>query len=96
MKLILQFDCDADIIDVPEHVVLNRELYRKQFLKWIYNPKSIHGYRVINKGFSGVRYRGDAFVQWLNKRIIKKASEKATLEAQYVKNIACDIPTIFL
>ena len=33
MKLILEFDCDADVIEVPQYVLENREALRIKFLK---------------------------------------------------------------
>ncbi len=42
MKLLVQFDVDADIIDVPQKVIDNRDRYRNQFNKWITDPSVKH------------------------------------------------------
>jgi len=39
MKLVLEFDCDADIIEVPQNVIDNKNLLKKRFLKWIFNKQ---------------------------------------------------------
>ena len=97
MKMLVEFDVDADIVDVPKTVIDNREMMRRRFLKWVYkNPK----YRVkIVSGsgsvYYGVQYRSEAFVEWLNKKIL--TDEKASVIAQ---SVAIDennkqLPSIF-
>lgn len=89
MELILEFDCDADIIDVPQIVIDNRELLRKRFLKWLFNKHNNHGYwvkiRNNTEGYClGVRYRSDAFVEFLNKKVLKDNEQKAVILKQHV------------
>lgn len=40
MRLVIEFDCDADIIDVPEFVIENKDILQRRFWKWLSN-KSI-------------------------------------------------------
>ena len=88
MQLLVEFDLDADIIDVPQFVVENRNCYRKQFYKWLSDPKSKHSYWVKIQSrdgtyYMGLRYRSDAFVEWLN-RNIRKTGEHATISKTHV------------
>lgn len=87
MKMIVEFDCDADIIEVPQHVIDNRELLKQRFLKWLHSRSTKHKYRVkVNDGvrkYYTFQYRSDAFVEWLNKAILDD-SEKAVIIQKYV------------
>ena len=67
MRLFVEFDVSADIIDVPRDVLDNREHLRQRFLKWLYDPNVKHKYWTTFNGHRGVCYRSDAFVEWLNK-----------------------------
>lgn len=100
MLMKVHFDCDADIIDVPQDVVQNCDLYRKRFLKWLYNKSIKHKYWVRQfdgqgNEFWGVRYRSDAFVEWLNKKELDKGNEKAVVIKQYVSFDSGDFPTVY-
>lgn len=82
MQLLVQFDLDADIVEVPQCVVDERELLRRKFWKWISNQSIKHKYWVVyncNDGIQrvGLHFRGDAFVEWLNTKYLKNNSEKA-------------------
>lgn len=99
MKLVLEFDCDADIIEVPQSVIDNRDLLKKRFLKWIFNKRVKHKYWVTTqdhagKTFKGVRYRGDAFVEWLNKKVLSEESEKASIVEAYALEYSDSLPKI--
>ena len=96
MKLILEFDCDADVIEVPQYVLENREALRIKFLKWLYSEQTKHKYWVIlqdsdGKKYRGVRYRSDAFVEWLNKKVLKEETEKASILEEHVFRYADNI-----
>lgn len=100
MKMAIQFDVDADIIEVPEFVVKNRELMKRRFWKWLSNRSIRHKYWVtaidgIGKEFTGLRYRGDAFVEWLNKKVLDKVDQKAQMVEEHVWNFPEDMPSIF-
>ena len=56
MKLVLEFDLDADIIEVPQYVINNRELLQKRFYKRLYNSQSKHKYWIKMKDNSGKTY----------------------------------------
>ena len=71
MKMIVEFDIGADIIDVPQSVIDNRENLRTHFLKWLYDKNTKYKYWVemkdsTGKKMRGVCYRSNAFVEWLN------------------------------
>ena len=100
MKLVVQFDIDADILEVPQFVIDEREQLRKKFLSWIYNRNTRHKYWVKIKTQSGtvwgLRYRSDAFVEWLNKKVLKKSEEKAViLQTQVWEDEYDNLPSIF-
>ena len=84
MKCFVELDLHADIIDIPDPVALKIKKHRNRFLDWMYDRNNNHGYWVKGsngKGswFWGVQYDTEAFVQWLNKYVIKDACEKAVV-----------------
>ena len=100
MKMAIQFDLDADIIEVPEFVVENRELMKRRFWKWLSNKSIRHKYWVtvtdrFGKELTGLRYRGDAFVEWLNKKVLDKTDQKAYIVEEHVWDYPDDLPAIF-
>ena len=58
MKLVLEFDLDADMIEVPQSVIDQRELLQKRFCKWLYDPQTRHNYWVTMRDSSGKTYTG--------------------------------------
>ncbi len=101
MKLLVEFDLDADIIDVPQYVIDDREHYRNQFYKWLSDPSVKHKYwrkwkNSDGSTYVGLCYRSDAFVQWLNKKL-RKTGEKATvLQTQVsIADYHDQLPSIF-
>ena len=85
MKMMIEFDINADIIEVPESVVKDRELLRRRFLKWLYDKNVRHKYWVTSSGGEkGVCYRSDAFVEWLSKKVLKGDLVKAEIVAEEV------------
>lgn len=88
MKMIVEFDIDADIIDVPQRIIKERELIRRRFLKWLYDKGNKHKYcvQVENNGkkYDALCYRSDALVEWLNKKVLQNSVEKATIVKQHV------------
>lgn len=84
MKLYVEIDFYAQVIDVPSHIIEKREYYRNKFLDWIYNPKVKHLYREVSvdasgKFFVGMVYDGYAFVDWLNRKVLKETNEVAVM-----------------
>jgi len=99
MHMLIIFDCDADIIDVPEEIVMKRLSIRKEFLKWIYNKKSKHKYWEKYVRSSGeevlcLNYRSDALVEWLNRYKLKSHQEQASIIKQYVSAETDALPRI--
>ena len=88
MQMLIEFDIDGDIIDVPQRVIEDRELLHRRFLKWLYDKSIKHKYWVKVRSETGtfyaVQYRSDAFVEWLNKKVLKDCNEKATIVAECV------------
>ena len=100
MKMVVLFDVDADIIDVPEHIIENRDRMRSRFLRWLYDKSIKHKYWTkikMSNGdtFLGLCYRSDAFVEWLNRKELRKSPEKAKVLEQHVGDYPEDLPMIF-
>ncbi len=93
MQLIVEFDIDADLIDVPDSVIAQREALPPRFLKWLYDPGVKHRYRVREKGFVGYCYRSDAFVEWLNKKVLG-GSDRAVLLQEHLHEWDDALPSI--
>lgn len=84
MKLLIEFDVYSDIVDVPEFVINDINKYRNRFLDWMYNPKVKHKYwrkdvDAFGHKFKGVCYGSEAFIEWLNTKVLKNSEEKAAL-----------------
>ena len=97
MQMMLEFDINADIIDVPQFIIENREQYGRRFLKWLYDKRNRHQYWVtFSNGVKGVCFRSNAFVEWLNKKILKESGEKAEILLEEVDVAAYrHLPSIF-
>lgn len=100
MRMVIQFDLDADIIEVPELIVENRELMKRRFWKWLSNKSIKHKYWVTaidgsGKEFTGLRFRGDAFVEWLNKKVLDQEDQKAQMVEEHILDYPKDMPCIF-
>ncbi len=90
MKMMVAFDIDADIIDVPDEIAEKRNSYRNKLLDWLYNKKVKHSYRKIFYDSHGNKsevmcYRSDAFVEWLNKKPLRDSAYKATIVETHVE-----------
>lgn len=100
MKMIVEFDLDVDIIDVPQSVIDRKDQLRSRFLKWLYDESIKHKYWVETKDSTGrkirgLRYRSDAFVEWLNKKALSKTGEIAVILASRISEYPEDLPKIF-
>ena len=104
MKLYISSHGIGEIIEVPEHVVEKRNYYRKKFLDWLYDPKVKHKYRIevyeaSGKKFVGVRYDAEAFVEWLNKKVLRNTKSAKIVETDLEADIeaweATGLPYIF-
>ncbi len=84
MLLFVEFDVSADIIDVPERVIQEKDKLHRQFLKWLTDKRNHHKYWVTVGGHRGLSYRSEAFVEWLNTYILSESEEKARIDQQYV------------
>ena len=87
--MIVEFDISADLIQVPEWVVRDRESLRRRFLKWL---TGFEGSRRYRKG-GCYCYRSDAFVYWLNKKVLE--GEQARVVQEYLREWDETLPSIF-
>lgn len=102
MQLLIAFDCDGDIIEVPQVVIDEREVLARRFWKWISNKSIKHQYWATfqdesGKQWTGLKYRGDAFVAWLNKKYLKSSNDKAYVLHDHVDidDYEHSLPTIY-
>lgn len=98
--MVVKFDVDADIIDVPQFVIDNREVLRRRFLKWLSSKNTNHKYWrkwTSSSGLEiwGLQYRSDAFVEWLNKKVLCNAKDKAVILQEKIWEYPEDLPFIF-
>jgi hypothetical protein len=94
MRCFVANDTYADILEIPDPVALKILKYRKQFLQWLYDPKAKHPYRVKvpdGKGswFYGVVHDTNAFVEWLNQRVIRSKYPPAVIVESGLSPDAC-------
>ncbi|WP_292380353.1 hypothetical protein [Methanosarcina sp. UBA289] len=96
MLLVIQFDIDADIIDVPQTIIENAGHYQDQFHKWLSNKAVNHSYWFYKDGKKyGLIFRSDAFVEWLNKYPLKENSQKAKIVSQHSSEYEKALPILF-
>lgn len=101
MQLIVEFDCYADMLDVPSIVVEERDSLKRKFLNWLYCPKSHHTYYQYIMDSRGHRtkclvYGSKEFVDWLNNKILRASDEKAVIAERDIDvDMYQDVPLIF-
>ena len=100
MRLVVQFDLDADIIDVPSFVIDRKDVFRKKFLRWLYGPFNCHRFLRRTVDIAGVEhagmfYRGITFVEWINAKVLNKSLKKATVLEEYVTEYPSSLPVIY-
>ena len=84
MLMLVAFDISADIIDVPQEVIANRKNLSVQFLKWLFSPEVKPRYTVTHNGHRGLCYRSEAFVDFINEKLLQNSKQKAVIVEQYV------------
>lgn len=95
MYLIVAFDLNSDIVDVPEWVIKNRDSVRNKFLNWIYYSQN----KKNNKKRDGsqvnyVCYNSEEFINWLNTKL--RPNEEAFVVEKNVDDDAWpNTPMIF-
>ncbi len=100
MKVIVEFDTDCDIIQVPDVLVPQLDTLRQKFLHWLYDPGIQHKYWKVfrdpsGQKITGISYRSDVFVEWLNKKVLKASPEKAAVLEACVPIKGTGLPKIF-
>jgi hypothetical protein len=88
-KVILKWEYDADIINVPDIIAENIYEYQIKFDKWIYDQNNKHKYWVTvqteDSSFTAVKFGSEAFVTWLNDYILNKTDDKVTFELRNIQ-----------
>ena len=101
MRMLVEFDVDADIIDVPQYVIDDRLRYRNQFYKWLSDPSVKHKYWRTYKSQDGSNYvclcyRSEAFVEWLNKKLRKAGDNVCVVQTHVaIDDYRDTLPSIF-
>lgn len=100
MKMIIEIEGLADVIDVPQSVIDNRDKLKQKFYRWLYNKKNKHKYWVNEHcehdgSQYGVMFGGDAFVEWLNMHVLKNSEEQAVLLEELAETWDDNLPSIW-
>ena len=96
MLLFVEFDINADIIDVPQSVIDNRENLSRCFLKWLFSPEVKPKYTVTFHGHRGVCFRSEAFVHFLNEKVLMNSEQKAVIiEQEIPRENKQNLPSVF-
>ena len=82
--LILEFDLNMDLINVPAHIVTDKEEIRHKFLNWVYSSTNRKKYTKRIKRSDGtylscVCYGSEEFVCWLNRKCLNNGEDPATI-----------------
>ena len=97
MKLLVEFDCCVQILDVPQQVVENRKKLSNQFLDWIYDKSNDHEYWELSSDGKklALSYDAEAFAAWLNAFVLNQDAHKAVFIGDCsFDEIPKDIPSI--
>ena len=99
MKMVLSFEFDADIIDVPKSIIENKDELKNEFYDWLYDKNIHHRFWANEKGVQdgtqfGVVYRSDAFIEWINTYVLLGV-EKASLLEEQVDDWDRTLPTLW-
>ena len=77
-KIVVEMTYDADIIQVPDEVEKKLKQIQHKFDEWIHDKETDHKYWNYKDGKKYCpEFRGDAFVEYLNKVILINSEEKA-------------------
>lgn len=100
MKMVVKIEGYADLIDVPQSVITNKKQLKSRFYRWLYNKKNKHQYWVSESGEHdgtqfGVMFGADAFVEWLNLKVLNNSDEKAVLLEEYAETWDENLPSIW-
>lgn len=98
MRVLVKFCVDADIIECPDFIISDLEVYQHRFREWLYDKN--------NKGFSNVdeyqkkygmrKYIGYASTGWINSFILNNRDEKAYVVDKQINTTEMkSIPKIF-
>lgn len=80
MKVVLDFDDSADIIDCPSFIVDDIINYQINFIDWLNDESNNHCYwNYTNGRKNGVSFRCEAFVEYLNRYILNRSNDKASI-----------------
>ena len=96
MLLFVEFDINADLIDVPQSVIDDRDNLSRRFLKWLYSPEVKPRYLVTFNGHRVVCYRSEAFVEYLNSNALTDSKQKAKIVQQEIpRENKQNLPSVF-
>jgi len=94
MKVVIQFDIGADIIEIPEVSEKTLKEYQNRFLAWLSDKSNDHEYWVIiDDEKYGLSYRSCALVEWLNQFVYD--NDEAVLLDQGLYEWDTTLPRLF-
>lgn len=95
MLIVIDFQNDADIIEVPDYIIGDLKTYQYQFDQWLYNKETNHLYWTYRNGEKfGCRYRSEAFVEWLNLFPLNNSYQKASVKEQNITSYDLSFPRL--
>ena len=96
-EILLYWGWDADLLECPQYIADDINIYQRQFDKWISNPNNHHSYWTKDSEDElALCFDGTAFLEWLNNIVLANDKEKAHfIKRQFVPVIAeLDLPRI--
>ena len=67
---------------VPDYIANDIKKYRQMFFKWLEDKDNNHGYWYISNGYkTGLVYDITAFIDYLNKYVVKEKKDKVNKRA---------------
>jgi len=94
MRVVIEFDIRADIIECPEIIVPDLITYQDKFFEWLYNKNNDHDYWEYENGKkSCLCYRADALIEWLNTFVLDE--EKAYMIKSGADTWDTSLPKLF-
>ena len=68
---------------VPDYIANDIKKYRQMFFKWLEDKDNNHGYWYISNGYkTGLVYDITAFIDYLNKYVVKEKKDKVFISEE--------------
>lgn len=88
-EILLYWGWDADLLECPQYIADDINIYQRQFDKWISNPNNHHSYWTKDSEDElALCFDGTAFLEWLNNIVLANEKRKSTLYQEAI--CACE------